>query len=127
MLEILAGLIGGIVGALGMGGGTVLILILSIFLGLEQHSAQAVNIVFFIPAALVAIFMNTKNKQIKWNTAIPVVIAGILGATIGASISVKLDTHTLKKCFGVFLAVVAIHEVYYLFKKYKINKKRDNN
>lgn len=126
MIEILAGVISGIVSALGMGGGTILILILSLFLGMEQHSAQATNIIFFIPAALVAIFMNTKSKKIKWNIGIPIVIAGIVGAVVGASVSIRLDTNTLKKCFGIFLAIVAVHEIYSLFKKYKISKKWDN-
>ena len=93
------------------------------FLGIEQHCAQAINIIFFVPAALMAVFMNIKNKKINWNISIPVIIAGIIGAAIGASISIRLDTQTLKKCFGIFLAFIAIHEIYSLFKKYKLSKK----
>jgi len=54
-MEILIGIVSGIIGGLGMGGGTVLILLLSLFLDIEQHIAQATNIVFFVPTAISAI------------------------------------------------------------------------
>ena len=46
-----------------MGGGTILILLLSIFLGLNQHTAQATNLVFFIPTAVTSVFIGIKNKN----------------------------------------------------------------
>ena len=55
MLEILTGLVSGTVSGTGMGGGTILILILSVFMGVEQHTAQATNLVFFVPTSLSAI------------------------------------------------------------------------
>lgn len=56
MVEVLIGIISGIVTGGGMGGGTILILLLTLFTGMEQHIAQASNIVFFIPTALAAIW-----------------------------------------------------------------------
>ena len=52
MLEILIGLISGIVTGIGMGGGTILILLLSVIWNYEQHIAQATNLIFFIPTIL---------------------------------------------------------------------------
>ena len=63
MLAILFGFIAGMVTGLGMGGGTILILLLSVFMGLEQHIAQATNLIFFIPTSLSAIFINLKQKN----------------------------------------------------------------
>ena len=63
MKEILFGLISGIVAALGMGGGTILILLLGIFTNLKQHLIQGTNLIFFIPTSIVAIYMNIKNKR----------------------------------------------------------------
>ena len=63
MLEVLFGFIAGIISSLGMGGGTILIFLLTIFLGISQHIAQATNLVFFIPTSIAAIFMNIKNKK----------------------------------------------------------------
>jgi len=82
MLNILIGGISGIVSAMGMGGGTILILCLSLFLGKDQHVAQGANLVFFIPTSIVAIIMNIKQKLIKWKTGIQVTIFGIIGAII---------------------------------------------
>ena len=125
-MEILAGIAGGIVSGLGMGGGTVLIIFLSLFWGVEQHIAQASNIVFFVPAAIVSILLNLKSKLIKWKIAVPITIFGVLGAIIGAKIALILDTQSLKKFFGVFLGIIAIYEIMLLFREYK-NKKKCNN
>lgn len=119
MLNTLIGIISGIVSSLGMGGGTILILCLSVFLGKDQHIAQGANLVFFIPTAIVAIIMNTKNKLIKWETAIIVAMAGVTGAIIGANISVNLDTNKLKLYFGIFLLCIAVFEIYTMFNKQK--------
>lgn len=123
MVEILTGVISGIVSGMGMGGGTILILILSLFLGLDQHIAQATNLVFFVPTSITAIVMNIKNKTINWKIGIPVAIFGVIGAIIGAKISISLDVKTLKKFFGIFLLLIAIYQLYSLIKQYKYEKK----
>ena len=68
MLEIIIGILAGIFTGLGLGGGSVLILFLTLFLNLEQHIAQATNLLFFIPSALVCIILNTKRKLINFKT-----------------------------------------------------------
>lgn len=125
-MEFLAGIAGGIVSGMGMGGGTVLIILLSIFGGIEQHVAQATNIVFFVPAAIVSIFLNIKNKMIKWKIAVPITIFGVVGAIVGAKIALILDTQNLKKCFGVFLGLIAIYEIFDLINWYKKSKNTNN-
>ncbi len=119
MTEILIGIVAGIVSGTGMGGGTILIFLLSFLLGVEQHVAQASNLIFFIPTAIVAILVNFKNKNIDTQLAILISVFGILGAIIGANISIHIDVNILKKCFGIFLAMIAIHEIYTIFKLYK--------
>ena len=118
MSEILIGLVSGIVSGTGMGGGTILIFLLSYMLGIEQHIAQATNLIFFIPTALMAIIVNFKNKNIDIKAAILISVFGILGAIIGANISIHIEVGILKKCFGVFLAIVTINEIYSIFKLY---------
>ncbi len=118
MTEILIGIISGIVSGTGMGGGTILIFLLSYMLGIEQHIAQATNLIFFIPTALMAIIVNFKNKNIDIKAAILISVFGILGAIIGANISIHIEVGILKKCFGVFLAIVTINEIYSIFKLY---------
>lgn len=127
MIEILTGMVSGFVSGMGMGGGTILILILSVFLGVEQHSAQATNLVFYIPTSIIAIITNIKQKIINFKIGIPIALAGVVGAVIGAMISTKLDVIHLKKCFGAFLMLIAIGEIYSIIKKYRSDKKRHNN
>ena len=107
-----------------MGGGTILILILSVFMNVEQHVAQATNLVFFIPTSIMAIIVNIKQKCINWKIIIPIIIFGIIGAIIGANISIQMNTELLRRVFGIFLGLIAIYEIYSLIKEY--NKKRKN-
>ena len=127
MLEILIGILSGIISGTGMGGGTILIFLLVYVLGIEQHVAQATNLIFFIPTSIIAIIINLKNKNIALQSAILISIFGILGAIIGANISIRIDVNILRKCFGIFLAIVAIHEIYTIIKWYKKQKIRDTN
>lgn len=123
MVEILSGLMSGIVSGMGMGGGTVLILILSLFLGMDQHIAQATNLVFFIPTSVTSIIVNAKDKMIDWKIGITVASCGVIGAIIGANIAVNMEVKKLKKLFGIFLALIAIYQTYCLVIQYKCNKK----
>ncbi len=96
MWEIVTGLISGTVSGTGMGGGTILILVLSIFLVVEQHVAQATNLVFFVPTSISAIIVSIKSKLIEWKIGITLAISGVVGAIIGANISSKMNVKVLK-------------------------------
>ena len=126
MSEVLIGIISGIVSGTGMGGGTILIFLLSFMLGIEQHTAQATNLIFFIPTSIVAIIVNFKNKNIDIKQAIIISIFGVLGAIIGANIAIYMDVKMLKKGFGIFLIFVTINEIYSIIKLYKKDKKTNN-
>ena len=123
MLQIFTGIISGIVSGMGMGGGTILILILTLFGGIEQHTAQATNLIFFIPTSIAAIFINYKQKIIDIKLGLTVGGIGIIGALIGALISNNLNTKILRKGFGIFLAIIAVNEIYNIVKSNKSEKK----
>lgn len=126
MDNVLIGVISGIISGMGMGGGTVLIVLLSLISSMEQHIAQATNLIFFIPTSIVAIIVNIKNKNINLKLALIISVSGVIGAILGAKISVNLDVQSLKKYWGYFLALIAIHEIYTLLKLYINNKNRHN-
>lgn len=126
MIEIIIGIVSGIISGTGMGGGTILIFLLSFILGIDQHIAQATNLIFFIPTSIVAIIVNIKNKNINFKTASIISVMGIIGAIIGAKLAVFTDVKNLKRYFGVFLSIIAIHEIYSIFKEY-INPKKMHN
>ena len=126
MLEFFTGIISGMVSGIGMGGGAILILVLSVFMGVDQHIAQATNLVFFIPTSISAIITTIKEKLINWKIGLPVAISGIVGAIIVAKISVKLDVKYLKRYFGIFLMLITIYEIYSLVIQYKKERKSNN-
>lgn len=111
MIESLIGFVSGIISGTGMGGGTILIFLLGTVLGINHHTAQASNLIFFIPTSISAIIVNLKNKNINLKIAFIISIVGVLGAIIGAKLAVLTNVHSLKKYFGFFLAVIAIHEL----------------
>ena len=121
MLEIIIGILAGIFTGLGLGGGSVLILFLTLFLNLEQHVAQSTNLLFFIPSALVCIILNTKRKLINFKNAIFFVVFGVIGAVCGAVISKNMPVTKLRKLFGLFISA---YEIYSYFKLYIKGKKR---
>ena len=127
MKEIVIGLISGIISGMGMGGGTILILLLSMFADVEQHIAQGTNVIFFVPTAIAAIFIFIKNKNIKFKVAIPICLWGLAGTFVGATISSNMEVGILRKCFGVFLILIAIYQTYSLYKRYRKEKNRNNN
>lgn len=127
MGEIIIGIVSGMVAALGMGGGTILILLLGIFTELKQHIIQGSNLIFFIPTSIVAIIMNVKNKTINYKNALVIIISGIIGAVIGCEISFNIENKKLKKIFGIFLLCIAIFEIYGFFRQYIKSKKENNN
>lgn len=127
MKEIIIGFVSGIVGGLGMGGGTILILLLTMFANIEQHIAQGTNVVFFIPTAIAAIFVFVKNKNIRFKVGIPICIWGLVGTFIGATISARLNVNILKKLFGAFLILIAIYQSYSVYKRYRKEKNRNNS
>ena len=98
-MEYIIGIIAGIVSGLGMGGGTILILLLTIFLKVEQNIAQGSNVIFFIPTAIAAILIFIKNKKINFKVAFSICIWGLIGAFIGSNIASKLEVNSLRKWF----------------------------
>lgn len=126
MFEIIIGVISGIVSGTGMGGGTILIFLLTYLCNIEQHIAQATNLIFFIPTSIIAIIVNEKNKNINIKLGIIISLYGILGAIIGANLSIHLDMKSLRKYFGIFLLIISAHEIYSIIKQYK-KEKNDKN
>ena len=97
------------------------------FIGIDQHIAQATNLIFFIPTALCSVIVNSKNKLVKYKLALQVIIYGIIGTIIGSIISNKLNKIFLRKIFGILLLIIAIMEMYNFYKMYIKKESRHNN
>ncbi len=105
---LLAGALAGILSGMGMGGGTVLIPLLTIFLGVSQRGAQSANMLAFLPGALAAILIHRKDGRLNFKAGIPLLISGALGAVAGALVAAWVSADWLKKGFGGFLIVLAV-------------------
>ncbi len=126
-LLVLAGVLGGVIGGMGMGGGTLLIPILTIFLGVEQHTAQWINLVTFIPMSVVALIIHIKNKLVD-KKPILIVLLPALAAAAGASfLAVNATAELLGRLFGGFLILLGIVSIVLTIDKYKKDKKSKQN
>ena len=105
---IIAGFTGGVLGGMGMGGGTILIPILTILFNLGQHSSQAINLISFIPMAVVAIIIHFKKKLISFKNILYIIIPGLATCTIGCFLAKAIEGALLKRFFGGFLIVLSI-------------------
>ena len=114
--EIVAGILGGVIGGMGMGGGTLTIPILTIFLGYKQLQAQGVNLVAFLPMSIIAIIIHIKNKLVDFKSTWLLAVIGCVFSLGGSLIAVKLKNEVLTKLFAVFLIGLAIWQLVELIK-----------
>jgi len=112
IIALLAGLLSGIIGAMGMGGGAVLIIYLTLFSGVEQLTAQGINLIFFIPIGVTALIIYSIKGKIKWKTALPLAIGGVVGAFLGIFLTGLFGAGLIGKIFGGFLILLGIIEIF---------------
>lgn len=121
-LYIIAGIIGGLLGGMGMGGGTLLIPILTIFFCTFQQSAQGANLVSFIPMAVVAIIIHAKNKLIDWKNIIYLIIPAAIISVLSSLFSISVSQKSLQVYFGIFLCVLGVFQI--VMEIYDIKKEK---
>ena len=107
-LLVLAGIVGGIIGGMGMGGGTLLIPILTIFLDVPQKNAQAINLVAFIPMAIIVTVINIKRKGIDYKSVLLVATPALVTSVISALLVKKISSKALSTGFAIFLIVLGV-------------------
>ena len=108
---VISGVICGVLGGMGMGGGTLLIPVLTIFFNVNQHLAQGINLVSFIPMAIVALIIHLKNKLINFKGILFIIIPALLFAYLGTILSKNFESQLLQKCFGGFLLALSIVQI----------------
>lgn len=113
---IIAAFLTGIFASMGVGGGMILIVYLTIFAGYSQLEAQGINLVYFLPIAALALIIHTKNRLVEWKIALPAIICGVILAVAGAFIADMLGSDILRKIFGGFILIVGIKEIFTTFR-----------
>ncbi|MBQ7295920.1 MAG: sulfite exporter TauE/SafE family protein [Clostridia bacterium] len=108
---IISSLLSGLLGSMGFGGGSVLIIYLTSFLSLPQKQAQGINLLFFIPIAVLSIIMYSKEKLVTLRQILPVMLPAVLGAAIGFSLLKIIPGEVAGKLFGALLILMGIRQL----------------
>ncbi len=111
MLVVIIGFFAGIIGGMGMGGGTILIPALVLLANIDPKLSQSVNLISSIPMTLVALFIHTKNKNVEFKLVLPIATTGVIAAILGSLVARYLDSSILRKSFGVFLFLIGLYEI----------------
>lgn len=98
----------GILSAWGVGGGTLLLLVMTLFLGVDQVTAQGINLLYFLPTAGVGLLFHRKNGLLEKSVIRAAVPWGIAAAAAGAFIATAVDTALLRKPFGIYLLAAGV-------------------
>ena len=122
--DIVAGFLSGIIGSMGLGGGAVLLIYLALFKNTDQLTAQGINLMFFIPIAILSVVIYAFKKQIKWKTVIWFSASGLLGAALGVWLSGIAGNEIVAKIFGGLLVIMGGFQVITSFKN-NASKNRD--
>lgn len=107
IIYVIIGIIGGVLGGMGMGGGTLLVPLLGLA-KISQHTAQAINIISFIPMAIVSLVVHIKNGLVEKEGIFRMVVPAIIFAILGSILALVLKGKILKKSFGGFLIFLSI-------------------
>ncbi|MBR6737714.1 MAG: sulfite exporter TauE/SafE family protein [Clostridia bacterium] len=104
----IASALSGVLGGMGMGGGTILIPVLTIFLSVSQLGAQGLNLISFLPMAIVSLILHFKNKLVNLKGILFVIVPAVLFAIGGSVLSSIINAGVLKRAFGVFLVALSV-------------------
>lgn len=103
----------GFLAGIGVGGGSLLVLWLTAVMDLPPETARGINLLFFLPSALIASFFRWKQGTLPLKKIVPAVLAGCLSAILFSWIGTGLETQLLKKLFGGLLILAGLRELFY--------------
>ena len=109
----LVGSVLGFLAGLGIGGGSLLILWLTMVLEVAQPAARSINLLFFLPSAAIASFFRWKQGCIQWKQLFPAILCGCAAAAVFSWVSVFMDLNLMKKLFGGLLIFTGLRELFY--------------
>lgn len=103
----------GFLAGIGIGGGSLLILWLTLIVGMDHPQARMINLLFFLPSAIVASLFRWKQGKIEIKKILPAIISGCISAAIFSLLSRSLDLALIRKLFGGLLLITGIREIFY--------------
>lgn len=112
LFAALAGAATGILSGFGVGGGTLLLIYLTAIAGMAQQQAQGINLLYFLPSAAAALPAHIRHGYVEKSVLLPAILAGLICALLASWAATGLDTGLLRRCFGGFLLVVGLRELF---------------
>lgn len=112
MMEAIIGFATGILASMGLGGGFILVVWLTLFAGVGQKAAQGINVLFFLPIAFIALILHLKNHLVNKQLVKKMLLGGIIGAVIGTFGSNVIANDLLRKLFALFLIAFGLRELF---------------
>ena len=112
LVWLMAGIAGGVLGGMGMGGGTVLIPILTIFCGVPQHMAQSVNLLTFLPMSALSLRVHAQNGLLDTKGALWMMVPATVLSALGAVFVQGVASGALRVGFGIFLCLLSLYQFY---------------
>lgn len=116
-VSLIVGTVLGFLSGLGVGGGSLLILWLTLVLSIPAATARGINLAFFLPGALVSSLFRWKQKKLKLSVVIPGAASGCIAALVFTWLGLRMDVGMLKKGFGALLLVTGVRELIYREKR----------
>lgn len=110
---LIVGTILGFLSGLGIGGGSLLILWLTMALNMDPVTARGINLLFFIPSALAACFFRIRQGRLNLAKILPAILSGCIAAAIFSWLSTVVDASVLKKLFGLVLIAAGLRELFF--------------
>lgn len=107
----LMGLVSGVFAGMGMGGGTFLIPLLTILMGVTQQIAQGINLIVFIPLSVVVLIIYHKKKLLKLKDIWWLLVPAVIVSAVGSLVAIRVQGKVLQIIFGVFLVLVGLFMV----------------
>ena len=112
VLAVAIGLLTGILSGFGIGGGSLLLLYLTLFEGAGQYQAGGINLLYFLPSAAMALPAHWRNGSVVRPVLLPAILAGLVTAGAAAWAATVMDVELLRRCFGGFLMVIGGMELF---------------
>ena len=112
MIQAVVGALSGVIASMGLGGGFVLLIWLTLHDGMPQRQAQGVNLLFFLPIALISVVMHLRSGLIDKRLVLAMIPGGVAGAVLGALASQMVGNDILRKIYAVFLLFFGLRELF---------------
>ena len=112
LIPVLAGAATGVLSGFGIGGGSLLLIYMTNFAGIAQNLAQGINLLYFLPTAATSLPTHARNGYIEKSALLPAILTGLVGTAMAAWAATAMDAEWLRKCFGVYLLVIGLRELF---------------